>query len=610
MQQQSFDITILGEKFRGHYIKEANAAIRSLAVLQSKDVLFGIDTETEALPQYKSYPDAALSPHLSQIRLIQVFDGANAFVFDLKFIDLKTIFIPFLESKRFIGHNSVFDLQFFKMMGVKKMNIGCTMLLAKLLIHATRPTDIRVGLKPLAEHVLKVEVRKEVQVSDWSVPELTFEQIEYAALDAVTVVKIAEKLAPGLKKFGLERVYKLYKAAQHPIAQMQLNGLNIDTALHQKNIDIWRQDLYAAKKAVLALTGLTSLTAHTLADWLEKNLDKETLAIWPVTDTGKLATDAHVFADFSWLPIVEPFSKYQKLEKLTSSFGHNLLKEINPATKKIHASYRLCGARTGRMSCSQPNLQQFPRNKEFRKIFIPSVSYSGNRKFVCADFSQIELRVAAELSRDEVMLKAYREGVDLHALTASRVLKKHINSVTKDDRQMAKAFNFGLMFGLGAKKFSHYAKKSYGVEVTQDEAIQSIEIFRETYSGYREWQMAQANKAEVSLKAVTPCGKLRRLPDDNTFGNSMNHPVQGGAAEVMLYALIRFHAYIEENQVNWELVNCVHDEILVECWEHEEQFCAGVLNACMTQAYLDVFPNGITNGLVEAHAGNSWGESK
>lgn len=607
MKEKSFNVTFLGKTYPAHYVKTNESAAYVINKLLEKDVLFAIDTETKPKKGYGHMKEAGLSPHLGEIRLIQVFDGTNIIIFDMVSIDSE-MFLDFLESKRFIAHNALFDLQFFKALGVRTMNIGCTLICSRLLFHAIYPTDMGLSgsLSNMVKTLLGVDLKKAMQASDWSDPELTFEQVEYAALDPLAVTLIAEKLAGGIQKYKLGRIYTIMKEAQHPIAAMQMNGIGFDAEAHVKVIPTWVDKLVKAKKEVMKLTGLTKLTATTLGVWLEENLPEDVLNIWPRTDKGRLSTDAHTLSDFAWLDIVKPFSEYQKQEKLTSTYGSNLLHRVNPATKRLHASYNLCGARTGRLSSSHPNLQNIPaRDKEFKKRFIPRDGYI----FICADYNQIELRVAAELSKDEMMLKAYREGIDLHRLTASKVSGKPLADVTDEERQMAKAVNFGLLFGLGVKKFAHYANKSYGVTVSDAEAERAVNTFRETYPQYREWQLAQANNAAVTFKTVTPCGKLRRLPEDNTFGNSMNHPVQGGAAEVMLVALTKLHKELPDDTY---LVNCVHDEILVEVPDdkHSLVYAAVLVQSCMTTAFLDIFPNGVTKGIVKLGKGHSWAEAK
>lgn len=598
-----YTTTFLGSEVPVIYVREAAHAERLLVQLRNQESgLIAIDTETERLPKYHGRDNAALSPHLSKVRLLQAYTGRTAIVFDCKCIANDSLFTHFLEHGRFVGHNAVFDLQYFyKQFGCKKVNIGCTYLIAKLLIHATRPTDdIAASLKNLVNTFFKEEILKEMQQSDWSVPDLTWEQVEYAALDAIAAYKLAEKIAPYLTKYGLERIYKLYKDAQHPIARMQLNGIKLNVDKHRDLIVGWRANLYKARKEVQAITGLQYLTSTTLGKWLEKNLPPETLAIWPRTDTKRLATDAHVFADFDYLDIVKPFSEYQRLEKLCTAFGNNLIDEVNPETNRIHPLFRLAGARTGRPSCSSPNVQQMPRDSSFRKNFIPELG----KIFVRADYNQIEIRVGAEQSRDPVMLKAYRDGTDLHALTAATILHKNIKDVTKSERQGGKAFNFGLMFGLGPPAFKHYSKKAYGVEVTLEQSKKGVGTWRNLYYVYRDWHKETAAFAQEHGYVCTPLGKRRCLDRDNCWGASANTPIQGGAAECALSSLIRLDAH------GIPLVNWIHDEIIAEVKAEDRIESETIISQDMVDGFLDVFPNGITNKLIECGSGASWEEAK
>lgn len=608
MQETSFDIDFLGSRFQGFYVQHVATAELILEKLMQKDVLFGLDIETAASPKYKAYSNAALSPHMSEIRLLQVFDGKSAIVFDLYHVPFE-MFIPFLEAKRFVAHNALFETKFLKHNGVSQLNIGCTMLGYIMLVQALYSED-EVGDRPKAsldevtEKMLGTPILKHMQLSDWSMPELTYEQILYGAVDAICTCKIAEKLAVGLEKHGMFNYYNLVKRALHPIAEIELNGILMDVEHHKKNIVIWRDELIVAKKEVLELTGLKEITDHTMAAWLAKTLEPGTLALWPRTDTGKLKTDTHAFTDFAYLDIVKPFAAYKKKLTLSSTFGNNLLAFINHATNRIHSGYFLCGARTGRLSSSKPNAQNMPRDKTVRESFIAKEGHV----LVCADYGQVELRVAAELSQDATMLAAYRDGIDLHRLTASKVSRKLLSEVTDEERQMAKAINFGLLFGLGAKKFSHYAKKSYGVDVSSQEAYDAVDIFRSTYCGYREWQIEQSREAECTKVCTTPMGKLRRLPDESTYGNSLNNPIQGGASEVMLSALCHCQKLFKDTSA--KLISTVHDEILIECDRNSASLVGFGLREAMTRGYLDVFPNGITRDLVEVGAGRSWAEAK
>lgn len=621
MTPGKYKTSFLGTEIPVIYVTERGEAERLIGKLieqfdSGETRLAAIDTETEALPQYRSISQAALSPQLSKVRLIQIFTGRTAIVFDCKHIGNDRLFTELLEQGRWVGHNSVFDLQYFyKWFGVTKCDIGCTMLCAKLLFHAKCPTDagLSASLRNLVNITFKQEILKEMQTSDWSMPDLTWEQVEYAALDAITTLKLAERIAPQLASLDLVRIYKLYKDAQHPIARMQLNGLKFDCDKHRDMIVDWRAELYNAKKELVNLTGLTKITPHSIASYLEKTLPADVLSIWPRTEVGKLETNAHVFADFDYLNIVKPFLEFQKREKLCTAFGSKLIEQVNPATGRLHAGYKLAGARTGRLSCAQPNLQQLPRDKSVRSNFIPEQDCV----FICADYSQIEIRVGAELSRDPTMLKAYKEGIDLHTLTAKTV--SHLSDAEwealpddekKKKRQSGKSFNFGLMFGLGTDSYKHYAKKSYGVEVSDDEAAKGVKTWRKLYSTYRAWHMSKVKESEANGYVTTPCGKRRCLAPDDCWGASANTPIQGGACECMLHAIVDIQKAIDVSKFPYKIVNCVHDEVLVEVPKDKVAHATKMIEYSMKHGFLQVFPNGITNGIVEAKHGSSWGDAK
>lgn len=608
MDAGEFSVGVLGTEVSCEYINNSNRALASILELMNlPDVMLGVDIETTPLPSYASYPEAGLSPHLSSIRLLQIFDGTKCYIFDLRFIPFE-IFIDLLETKRFVAHNAIFEISNFLHNGVRIINCACSMLLAKFIMHATYPTDsgLAASLAAIVKMCFDEELPKGLQRSDFSPDNLSFEQVQYAALDAIYCRYCAEKMAPGLVKLDMTSIFSITKKAQLPIASLQLNGITLNTEYYRTLIEQWRQDLYTDRREVLALTGLEEITPAKLGTWLGKSLPADVLRIWPRTDTDKLSTSADTFSDFSFLEIVEPLSRYQKKEKLLSTYGDSLLAQINPATGRLHAQYKLLGARTGRLSSSKPNLQNLPRDSDIRAAFIPRPGHV----FIRADYNQIEIRVAAELSRDKTMLDAYRRGIDLHALTASKVSNKPLEAVTKSDRQKAKALNFGLLFGLGAKKFSHYAWKSYGAKVTDDEAHEAVNVFRETYYGYREWQLTQADNGATRMISKTPGGKVRKLSTENCYGASMNTPVQGGAAEVMLRALTRL--YMDIDDTTMQIVNCVHDENLLEVLDEPAVITEAceILRDSMTRGFLDIFPNGVTNNLVSPVAGSNWAEAK
>jgi DNA polymerase I-like protein with 3'-5' exonuclease and polymerase domains len=453
--------------------------------------------------------------------------------------------------------------------GVVKPDMHCTAIMARCVFHATYPDDRRADLAAVCKALFKEELIKKAGATDWGVPTLTFEQIEYAAKDAIVQMRVFEKLNDYVDKLKLRPVYDLYRKAQIVIADMELNGISFNKDQHLKNVVKWREELLDALTEVKQLTGLNEITDSKLGVWLEENLSEGMRIVWPRSElTGKLKTDANTFVYYSDLEIVKPFSRYQKLKKLTTSFGMNLHKFINPKTDKMHPGYRLAGAKTGRLSCNEPNIQQSPRDKDFRSMFVPSPGYV----FVVADYSQVEVRCIAELSNDPEMLKAYAEGLDIYSYTASKmsgIAYEVINSKDENGnkhplRQQAKALVLGLNYGLGAKKFSHYAKKGYDVSMSQAESHAAVIGYRELYSTLREWQLEQVNHCPLrKYTAFSVLGKTRKMTEDDYYGACMNHPVQGSCAEIMLLALVYAARNVEGTSAR--LLASVHDEIILEC---------------------------------------------
>jgi len=595
------------------------------------DYIYGVDIETACLPSFKYDKWAALSPFTSQPRLLQIATESTVVVFDLtgpeaglRYINEATldsclqemsIFKEFLETRKWTAHYAVFELGFFARYAVsKRPDAHCTNIIAKLLLHASRPIDNkRLSLESLALSELSVELAKGNQTSDWSQP-LTWEQIVYAGLDAVATRELYFNLLPKIAEKQLEGIYTLVRRTQWPVVKMQLEGIRIDEKQYKQHIIKWVDALRKARNTLIEDFGFKRITASTIADYLKKNLDAESLAIWPKTtktvdkppELQKLKTDAHAFSEFGHLPVVKPIATYKKYDTLLSTFGQSLLDNRNAVTGKLHTRFNLLGARTGRLSSSEPNFQNFPRDKYIRSSFIPD----GADVFVVADYSQIEVRVAAEYSRDAALLAIYRKGLDVYKYTAAAVTGRDYSKVTDNERQLGKALLLGMLYGLGAKKFGHYAKKGYGVDLSLDESYAYVQAFRDTYTGYYEWQQLQAEQAQrVPHVVTTKLGKKRKLDKGNYYGASMNTPIQGTSAEIMELALCFTQRKIDEG-AKAKLVSNIHDEIVISCQRQLHLDNARMLNATMVSGFQYVFPKGIINNLVEVGVGNSWGAAK
>lgn len=621
MQQGNFELTIAGTSYNALYLRDKSHAIAAIEQLErnaGERSPFGLDFETCGTAPYRHDPSSPLDPLRSLPRLVQICDGRNIVVLDLLHIGSLDFLIPFFSRQRFVAHNAIFEIQhLLHNFSVPVPDVGCTKIATRLVYDAIYPNSAAFGadLGNVCKSLLKIELPKDIDHRCWANAELTKEQLDYAAMDAGVMRPIAEKLTVALQKYGLLNVYNLYKQAQIPLAKMQLNGIQMNADAHVECIAEWKINAYQAKKELLALTGLKDTNPKSIIAYLETTLPPEILAIWPLTDGGEdekegdLSLSADTFSDFSFLPIVEPFSRFKKATKLSSTYGTKLLNRTNRHDGRIHCSFNLCGTRTGRLSSSNPNLQQLPRDKRTRALFIAAPG----RKFVVADFNQIELRVAAEWSRDEEMLRAYRQGRDLHVVTAEMLSGRKLDTMTdearKHARQSAKALNFGLLFGLGKKKFRHYAHKNYGAELTEDQAYEAVSAWHSLYSGYSRWHRDISSKCEVSLKVRTATGKLRALSRENYYGASANTPVQGSASECMLRSLVRLNGVLSGRSF---LCNTVHDEIMIETDDTSESVAEVkfLLNDCMTKGFQDIFPNGVmSDNLVEVKSGSNWAEA-
>jgi DNA polymerase-1 len=275
-------------------------------------------------------------------------------------------------------------------------------------------------------------------------------------------------------------------------------------------------------------------------------------------------------------PVVRALLEYRRCSKALT-FATSLPGHIHPHTGRIHAHYWQLGAATGRFSCSAPNLQQIPRTVVFRQCFV----VPPGSKLVIADYSQIELRVMAELSGDPRMLAAYEAGEDLHRLTAALLLDKPMDQVTRSERQAAKAVNFGLIYAMGAEGLQGYAQHSYGVTLTLEEARSFRERFFVAYGGVAEWQRLIRETMPLT-ESRTLSSRRRRWAEPPRIAALYNTPVQGGAADIIKRALGLLPQALQGTGA--VLVGTIHDEILVEAPEDRASEVAHLLKTTMEQA--------------------------
>ncbi len=231
-----------------------------------------------------------------------------------------------------------------------------------------------------------------------------------------------------------------------------------------------------------------------LGEWLQETLKQKDLKAWARTAKGQLSTSTHTFRlNEGTHDIFPKIVKYRQLAKLTSSFGQGLYKFIDIPNNRLYGSFFLGNTSTGRMSSYNPNMENMPKG-EFRTLFCAKEGYT----LIGLDYSQQELRIAAMIIQDAELLRIYLEGGDVHINTALSLLKLPKESIGKEQRQLAKAVIFGLLYGQGANGLTRYAKQQYGVEMSLEEATKHRDGFFKTYAGLRKWQQQTARNAEYS----------------------------------------------------------------------------------------------------------------
>lgn len=291
-------------------------------------------------------------------------------------------------------------------------------------------------------------------------------------------------------------------------------------------------------------------------------------------------------------PVVRNLLQYREYNKAITTWGDVFPNYIHDKTGRIHATYQQIGARTGRMSCTSPNIQQVPRNQAIRSCFQAQDGCT----FIVADYSQVELRVAAALAGDERMIEAYRTGTDLHRLTASLLMQTESEHVDNTQRDAAKAVNFGLLYAMGAPGLARYAQKQYGVHMTVQQAEAFRRRFFQAYRGLRRWherakyRLHNKQPQHAIHEVRTVAGRRFISKGDVGLAWFLNSPVQGSAADLMKRAMLRVHhALVSYPQAR--IVAVVHDELLVEAPTEHAGRVARIVQQEMEAAGADLFAN-------------------
>lgn len=542
---------------------ELRRAIESLSIQSA----IGLDTET-----------TELDPYTGRLRLIQLAAPDGVSIIDLDafanggngglarneaLIPLKRL----LESPRpiKIAHNAKFDAKFIKHNLETDLGGVFDSLLASQLISAG-DIEERHGLETVASRYLNESVDKSERLSNWNF-ELSEAQLEYAARDAAVLLPLRERLIERLKAEGLVKCAQLEFECVMPVADIELAGfyMHKDRWLEQLAIVEKRrtelaedlQEVLAEESSQGSLFGGPQRDDINLDSHQQLTQALERLGI-PVPDSTRNWKLQPLAAEY---PVIATLLEYRTVQKALTSYGQNMIDLINPSTGRLHADFRQIGAPTGRFSCTNPNIQQVPHATEYRRCFS---GHPSGRKLVIADYSQIELRILAEFSGDRSFIDAFNSGADLHRVTAAEVFNVAIDQVSREQRDFAKRLNFGVVYGIGAQRFSIMT----GLSVHEAENV--LRKYFSTYRGLDTYLREAANRAVNERQARTASGRLVRFRyDENdrqqismTQRNGKNTPIQGTSADILKRALRLLKDELRDTSAR--IVNIIHDEIVVE----------------------------------------------
>ena len=530
------------------------------------------------------------SPFHGRIRLLNLaLPGQTPWLVDVQVVghDLGLLGEA-LQQKEVIGHDLKRQALWLRVhCGLRLPKLFCTMTASRLL---TNGTNLANDSDACLQRHLSVTIPADKAERDWSRPVLTSRQLTRATDDARHLFQLQTILAAQLKSAGLERVASLEMALLPGVVEMEAHGVPFDQHLAETLL----------KESRAAAAAMERLLKATYGDDFNPNSPdqvRRTLAALgvKVKDTSETTLTAcgHPAAQqiLDYRQAIAPVRQIEGLLKAIAEDG------------RIHTVLKPTGAVTGRFTSESPSLQNIKRGALRRCFAAPD-----GQELVVADYSQIELRIAAECAGEGRMLEAFQRGDDLHVTTAGLVLCKPEDQVTKEDRQLAKAVNFGLIYGQSPEGLVKYARSAYGVALALETASQIHRKFFEAYPRLKAWHDNAWRRARAGVCEVrTVSGRRRQIPaassDWDRFTALVNTPVQGGAADGLKFAMVAISQLLPASA---HMILTVHDELVVICPVASGQHVSGIVQQVMKDSMAQLFPASRIE--VEVKVCRNWGE--
>ena len=516
------------------------------------------------------------------------------------------------NQTKLVGQNLKFDLPILNRHGIKVTEfLGDTMLMSYVL----NSTGTRHGLDRMAVHYLQYQPMKYEEVAGSASKQINFAQVEipaatfYAAEDADITFRLFNLLDKKLQKEP--KLINLLKTLEYPmlksLLRVETNGAKIDTnmlAEYSKELGLKIDKL---SKTAFKMAG-EEFNMDSPKQLVEILYNKLELPVLKKTPKGQPSTNEDTLqrlAEEYELPKV--IIQYRGLAKLKSTYTDSLVNIQHPDTKRIHTSYQQAVTSTGRLSSTEPNLQNIPiKTAEGRKIREAFVAEKGN-VLISADYSQIELRIMAHLSGDKNLTHAFNNNIDVHSATASEIFDVPLEEVTTDHRRSAKAINFGLIYGMSAFGLTRQ------LGIPRHEAQAYLDTYFERYTGVREYMDSTKELAKQNLYVETILGRKLHVTEINASNGlrrqaaeraAINAPLQGSAADIIKKAMIDVDEWIGEDNLNIKMIMQVHDELIFEVKkDFAEEALTNVISLMESAVKLDI------PLIVDANQGSNWNEA-
>jgi DNA polymerase-1 len=567
--------------------------LRELAEQCHKAGEFAVDTETDGLdPMRARLVGISLSYAEGSAAYIPLGHDYLGAPEQLELEQVRKILGPLLADGEVLklGQNLKYDAHILRRHGMPVQGWGLDTMVAAFLLNSNRSS---YSMDSLAEEYLGHTTIKYADIAGTGAKQVTLNQVEvervseYAGEDADVTLRLARDLLPRLESSGLKELYDTIDGPLLPLLErMEAEGIRVDTGILSKMSQEMELSLKEAEGEIHASAGI-EFNIDSPKQLREVLFDR--LGLKPKRKTAKSkvpSTDARTLEELAGEhDIAHKILEYRELAKLKGTYVDSLPRLVNPETGRVHTSYHPTGAATGRLSSSDPNLQNIPVRKEagrrIRSAFVPEDGFI----FLASDYSQVELRVLAHLAADEELIAAFRAGEDIHSYTASKVFGVPQALVSDGMRRNAKAVNFGILYGMSERRLAREQ------DMTIAEARGFIDSYFERFSNVRGYIDAVREQALRDAAIRTMFGRIRYFPQlhqkvnravqEQALRAALNTTIQGTAADLMKMAMLRVDEALQEKGFRARILLQVHDELLLEVPEPELQEVGATVRAAM-----------------------------